>query len=122
YHIANNNITLHQNTKFSSHLFNLGGYFSQQNTRVSLNHEHSNILMNSLSIPSNKQIIDINTHVEHNSRFCMSRQLHKMILSRSSIGNFHGIIKVAKNSIKTDGHMKNDNLLTKELEKAMQKK
>ncbi|AFA41241.1 component of SufBCD complex [Wigglesworthia glossinidia endosymbiont of Glossina morsitans morsitans (Yale colony)] len=112
YHIANNNIILNKNTTFYNHLFNLGGYFSQQNTHVCLNHEHSDVSINSLSVPSNKQIIDINTYIDHKSRCCKSRQLHKMILSKSAIGNFHGIIKVEKNAVKTDGHMKNDNLLT----------
>ncbi|MDQ1237575.1 MAG: Fe-S cluster assembly protein SufD [Wigglesworthia glossinidia] len=112
YHFSNNDILLNKNSKFFNHIFTFGGCIYQNHSNIALKDSNINLLINSLSIPSSKQIIDINTYVDHQSCLCKSRQLHKMILSECSKGKFFGIIKVEKNAIKTDGHMKNDNLLT----------
>ncbi|BAC24504.1 ynhC [Wigglesworthia glossinidia endosymbiont of Glossina brevipalpis] len=111
YNFSNDDFFLEKNSNFSNNVINLGGYISKQNINLRFNKPNSNVLINSLSIPIKNQIVDIKTFVEHKDKNCKSRQLHKFILSDRSKGIFHGKIKVEKNAVKTDGHMKNNNIL-----------
>ncbi|QOI11084.1 Fe-S cluster assembly protein SufD [Blochmannia endosymbiont of Colobopsis nipponica] len=111
YHLAHNDIHIGCETKVKSNLFIiLGARFNHHQTSVKLNGKGSSLSINSLAFLKQRDISSIFTYLEHNKQCCISRQLHKTIVSDDSQSVFNGFIKVAKHAIKTDGLMLNNNL------------
>lgn len=115
YHFAHNDIIINNNANVSSTTFLLGAGLTRHNTSIQLNGENSTLIINSLSLPMKNKIVDNRTYVEHNNKYCISRQKHKTIISNRGKAIFNGYIKVSKYAIKTDGHMINNNLLLSSL-------
>ncbi|AKC60524.1 Fe-S cluster assembly protein SufD [Blochmannia endosymbiont of Camponotus (Colobopsis) obliquus] len=112
YHFSHNDIHAGYKTKIQSNTFIiLGAGITRHQTSVKLNHKETYLSINSLIFPSNEEINNIITYVEHNEEHCLSQQLHKIIACDNGRGIFDGLIKVAKNAIKSDGWMMNNNLL-----------
>lgn len=84
---------------------------SRHNTSIRLDGENSNLAINSLVMPVDKEVCDTRTWLEHNKGYCNSRQLHKTIVNDKGRAVFNGLINVAQHAIKTDGQMTNNNLL-----------
>ncbi|MDU4095064.1 MAG: SufD family Fe-S cluster assembly protein, partial [Pantoea sp.] len=84
---------------------------SRHNTSAQLNGESSELAINSLVLPTDKEVCDTRTYLEHNKGYCQSRQLHKTIVRDRARAVFNGMIKVAQHALKTDGQMTNNNLL-----------
>ncbi|XZQ55479.1 MAG: Fe-S cluster assembly protein SufD [Arsenophonus sp.] len=110
-HFANNDILSKQNTKIKSSSIFISSALSRHHTNVKLNGVNSKLIINTLSLPQNKEIIDTRTYIEHNERFCESHQLHKSITMDESKSIFNGIIKVSPHALKTNSKMINKNLL-----------
>ncbi|AIX73873.1 MAG: Fe-S cluster assembly protein SufD [Mixta calida] len=111
YHFAHNDIVVGRDANVSSHSFLLGAGLSRHNTSAQLNGENSNLSINSLVLPVDKEVCDTRTFLEHNKGYCQSRQLHKTIVRDRARAVFNGMIKVAPHALKTDGQMTNNNLL-----------
>lgn len=117
YHFSHNDIVIFNNSNIKSQNFLLGNNIIRNNISTRFNGKNSDIEINSLALPKNYSTSDIRTYLEHKKKFCYSRQLHKFILLKKSIGIFDGFIKVYKNAIQTDGKMINKNLLLGNLNK-----
>lgn len=111
YHFAHNDVVIGQDAIMRSSCFVLGSKLTKNHISAQLNGEGSDIAINSILLPSDNNTIDNSTYLEHNKGYCKSRQLHKIIACNHSRGVFNGLLKVAKNSLKTDGKMINNNLL-----------
>lgn len=111
YHFAHNDLVTGRDARVSSHSFLLGAGLSRHNTSAQLNGENSNLAINSLVLPVDKEVCDTRTYLEHNKGYCQSRQLHKTIVRDRARAVFNGMIKVAQHALKTDGQMTNNNLL-----------
>lgn len=111
YHFAHNDLVVGRDAKVTSHSFLLGAGLTCHNTSAQLNGENSVLNINTLVLPIGKEICDTRTYLEHNKGYCLSRQLHKVIVHDSAKAVFNGMIKVAKHALKTDGQMTNNNLL-----------
>ena len=111
YHFAHNDILAGRDAQIGSHSFLLGAGLSRHNTSAQLNGENSNLSINSLVLPVDKEVCDTRTYLEHNKGYCQSRQLHKTIVRDRARAVFNGMINVAQHALKTDGQMTNNNLL-----------
>ena len=74
YHFAHNDIVVGRDANVSSHSFLLGAGLSRHNTSAQLNGENSNLSINSLVLPVDKEVCDTRTFLEHNKGYCQSRQ------------------------------------------------
>lgn len=117
YHFAHNDIILDHHVIVCSNTFIFSYGFSSHKTSSKLNGIGSEISINSLSLPSKYAFSENRTYLEHNHGYCLSRQLHKTVAIDHGSSVFHGLIKVTKNSLKTDGKMINNNLLLDEFTK-----
>lgn len=111
YHFSHNDIRIGQDATMRSSAFILGSGFTLHQTSAQMNGKYADLSINSLLLPSKKDIIDIRTYLEHNKSYCISRQLHKVIACDYSNGIFNGIVKVARNALKIDCKIKNNNLI-----------
>ncbi|WP_428946012.1 Fe-S cluster assembly protein SufD [Pantoea sp. FN060301] len=111
FHFSHNDLAIGRDARVQSHSFLLGAGLSRHNTSVQLNGEGSELGINSLMLPVEKEVCDSRTYLEHNKGHCQSRQLHKTIVRDKGRAVFNGMIKVAKHALKTDGQMTNNNLL-----------
>lgn len=111
YHIGHNDISVGRNAVVRSNTFILGASLTRHQTSAQMNGEGSDLAINSLLLPSGQDISDSRTYIEHNKGYCLSRQLHKIIVRNDAKGVFNGLIKVAKYAIKSDSQMINNNLL-----------
>lgn len=112
YHIAHQDIHSEQSANISSDTFIIGPRFTYNQVNSQINHSQVLLSLNSLMLLSNQKFGNIATYVEHNNtNYSLSKQIHKIIANDYSTGMFDGLIKVHKNSIKTDAHMINNNLL-----------
>lgn len=111
YHFSHNDLTLGRDVRVQSHSFLLGAGLTRHNTSSVLEGEGSDLVINSLMLPLDKEVCDSRTYLEHNKGYCQSRQRHKTIVRDRARAVFNGHIKVAKYALKTDGQMSNNNLL-----------
>ncbi|MTD26091.1 Fe-S cluster assembly protein SufD [Erwinia sorbitola] len=111
YHFSHNDLMLGRDVRVQSHSFLLGAGLTRHNTSTRLEGEGSDLVINSLMLPLDKEVCDSRTYLEHNKGYCQSRQLHKTIVRDRARAVFNGHIKVAKYALKTDGQMSNNNLL-----------
>ncbi|AGH80495.1 Iron-regulated ABC transporter permease protein SufD [Psychromonas sp. CNPT3] len=111
YHFSHNDFHLGRDTKVRSLCFLLSGDLIRHHTSSRLKGENSHLSMHSLSLPKGKQTYDSRTYLEHQATYCQSLQIHKFIVQDQAVGVFNGMIKVAKDAIKTDAQMQDHNLL-----------
>ncbi len=113
-HFSHNDIWLGRDANVQSYSFLLSGALIRHNTSANLYNENSQILINSLSLPSALQNYDSRTFLQHQAPHCHSVQLHKNIVQDQGFAVFNGMINVAPEALKTDGVMNNHNLLLSE--------
>lgn len=112
YHIAHQDIHPKEGSCINSNIFVIGPKFIHHQINSRIDNSKIVLSLNSLVSLSQHNIGNIHTYLEHsNKNYSASKQLHKIIANDSSIGMFTGLIKVNKNSIKTDAKMTNNNLL-----------
>lgn len=110
-HFSHNDLLIERDARVQSHSFLLGSGLCRHNTSVQLNGEGTDLVINSLMLPVEKEVCDSRTWLEHNKGYCQSRQLHKTITRDKARAVFNGKITVAKHALKSDGQMNNNNLL-----------
>ncbi|PIJ51831.1 FeS cluster assembly protein SufD [Erwinia sp. OLTSP20] len=111
YHFSHNDMRVGRDAWVESHSFLLGAGLTRHHTSVQLNGENSELRLNSLVLPVEKEVCDTRSYLEHNKGYCLSRQLHKTIVRDRAKAVFNGKITVARHALKTDGQMTNNNLL-----------
>jgi len=111
FHFAHNDLVIGRDANVSSNSFLLGAGLTRHHTSARHDGEGSNLNMNSLLLPMDSELADTRTYLEHNKGYCNSHQLHKVIVNDKAKAVFNGMIYVAKDAIKTDGKMTNNNLL-----------
>lgn len=67
-----------------------------------------------LLLPEAEEHFDFQTFINHNVANCKSKQVVRTIASGNGFANFFGLIKVAKNSQKTEAEQVNNNILLSE--------
>lgn len=111
YHFAHNDIVIGCDANVNSTNFLLSACLVRQNISVQLNGENTQLSLKSLVLPMNAEVADTRSYIEHNTGYCLSRQLHKTISRDKGRSVFNGHIKVAQYALKTDSQMINNNLL-----------
>lgn len=89
----------------------IGSNLFRSVVRAKMSNEMSKLFLNSLLLARNHNVFDIKTYFEHQNRYSKSYQLHKAVILDESKVLFDGLIKVLKNSFKTNSEMINNNLL-----------
>ncbi|UDG80028.1 Fe-S cluster assembly protein SufD [Candidatus Steffania adelgidicola] len=115
YHFSHNDIRMNRCAVVRSSTFIIGPGLTRHQISAQLNGEEADLVINSLLLPSGRDISDTRTYVEHNKGSCLSRQLHKVIARDRGRGVFNGLIKVAKHASHTDAKMNNNNLILNRL-------
>lgn len=112
YHISHQDIYPEEDSYVNSNIFVIGPKFTHHQINSQIINPKVDLSLNSLVSLSKQRIGNIYTYLEHsNKNYSTSKQLHKIIANDNSIGMFTGLIKVNKNSMKTDARMINNNLL-----------
>lgn len=111
HHFGHNDIRLQRDAKASSTSLLLSGLLLRTQTSSELCGDNSEIAMNSISLPTDKQTFDTRTYLKHNAPHCQSEQMHKIIGRDQSNAVFDGMIYVDPTALKTDGQMDTHSLL-----------
>ncbi|VFP88600.1 Fe-S cluster assembly protein SufD [Candidatus Erwinia haradaeae] len=111
YHTSHNDLKIGSKVDVQSHSFLLGAGLTRHQTSVQLNGERSNLIMNSLMIPIDKEVCESRSFLEHHKGYCKSDQLHKTIVCDCARAVFNGIMHVLKDASKTEGYITNRNML-----------
>lgn len=111
YHFSHNDIHVGHHATVYNSTFILNTNFSKHHTSVQLNNKNSNLTMNSLLMPNKQNVNCIDSYVQHNDMYCLSKQLHKIIASDHATGIYKGLVKVTKYASKTDACIISNNLL-----------
>ncbi len=95
----------------SMHTFSLGGKLTRNNLNFFQKGEHSDSTLKGITIIEDKQHVDHNTLVHHQSPNCESHQDYKGIFADSSTGVFNGKIVVNQVAQKINAFQSNNNIL-----------
>ncbi len=95
----------------TTHTFTLNGGFTRNNAHFYIQGEYATANLNGLYIPSEKQLIDHHTVVDHLVPNSESNELYKGVLSGQSTGVFNGKIFVRKDAQKTNAFQNCRNIL-----------
>tara|TARA_X000000368_G_scaffold392909_1_gene358165 strand:- start:644 stop:1909 length:1266 start_codon:yes stop_codon:yes gene_type:complete len=109
--IFNLNINQSKDSNYNFYQYIDGGELTRTNLSVNLNGQNAKCNINSLSISNDKQHVDNNIVVNHNSPNTFSSQFVKSILFDSSSGVFNGRTVVKEDAQKIIAHQTNKNLL-----------
>lgn len=95
----------------SMHTFSLGGKLTRNNLNFFQKGEHSDSTLKGITIIEEKQHVDHNTLVHHQSPNCESHQDYKGIFDDNSTGVFNGKIVVDQVAQKINAFQSNNNIL-----------
>lgn len=98
----------------TTHTFTLNGGYTRNNAHFYIQGEYATANLNGLYIPSEKQLIDHHTVVDHLVPNSESNELYKGVLSGQSTGVFNGKIFVRKDAQKTNAFQNCRNILASE--------
>nr|WP_086939874.1 Fe-S cluster assembly protein SufD [Thaumasiovibrio occultus] len=110
-HFAHNDINVAANAQATSHVLMLAGRMTRHQTSSALLGSEADIAMNSLALPTDDQVVETRTYLQHQASHCESNQQHKLIGQGRSKSTFDGMILVSPDAIQTNGQMDNHNLL-----------
>lgn len=110
-HIATTNINLKQKSNFRSQYFSFGSSLARNQLNGYLDGEHIECTLNGLYMPTDKQLMDCRTRIDHAKPNCNSYELYKGILDDHARGVFNGKIYVHQDAQKTDAKQSNQALL-----------
>lgn len=98
-------------SKFESHLLNIGGKWSRSDTSIDLQEAGANCLLNGIYMPNGDQHMDQQTTVNHTSPNCFSEQDYRGIVTDKAKAIFNGKIYVSQGAKLTSAKQQNKNLL-----------
>lgn len=91
--------------------FTFGGKLVRNNLNYFLKEEHTESILDGISIGSDKQHFDHHTLVDHKVPNCCSNELYKGIYDDQSHGVFNGKVMVHPHAQKTNAFQENNNIL-----------
>ena len=107
--ISNISVKQADSSQYNFYQFSDGSQLSRLNMHISLDGQNAGCNVNSIAISKNRQHIDNNIVVNHNSPNTYSSQLVKTILFNKSTGVFNGKTVVNKKAQKIIAHQSNKN-------------
>lgn len=91
--------------------FTFGGNLVRNNLNFFLEEEHTESVLDGITIGSGKQHFDHHTVVEHKVPNCFSSELYKGVYDDQSHGVFNGKVMVHPDAQKTNAFQQNNNIL-----------
>ena len=111
FHVGTMQVHQEGQSRFTAFSLALGGAIARNDINITIDGEGCQTMLDGLYIPSNDQLIDHHTFMDHRKPNCSSREIFKGIVSGSSRSVFNGKIFVQKEAQKTDSKQTNRNLL-----------
>ncbi|MGC6484139.1 MAG: Fe-S cluster assembly protein SufD [Candidatus Puniceispirillales bacterium] len=88
-----------------------GAVLSRVENHLDLAGDDADVMMTTLYLARRDQVMDVTTHVNHDSPSCTSMQVVRGVLDDTARGVFQGKVKVAPDAQKTDGNQMSRALL-----------
>ena len=111
FHVSALDVEQERSSRFTSHLFSMGGAVARDEIHARLSGEGADCLLNGLFLTERDQHADLLTVVDHAVPHGTSRQTYRGILDGRSRGSFTGRVLVRAGAQKTDAQQSNKNLL-----------
>jgi Fe-S cluster assembly protein SufD len=111
FHVGTMQVEQSAQSRFTAFSLALGASIARNDINIAVNGEQCETMLDGLYIPTNDQLIDHHTFIDHAQPNCSSREIFKGIVSGSSRSVFNGKIFVRKEAQKTDSKQTNKNLL-----------
>lgn len=111
YHLYNENLEMHNSSEYNSFSFYCGGLLSRQEVRANLIGSNIRCNQEGITLGQDKQHHDCFLPVFHAAPKSYSNQHFRQLLDDESKGIFYGTIFVPEDSIETEAHQLNRNLL-----------
>ncbi|MFI3282608.1 MAG: SufD family Fe-S cluster assembly protein [Rikenellaceae bacterium] len=102
------NVDVEQYAKCNITSFDLAGACANYN--ISLNGKGGDAELNILQLTTAKDHSNVNATIKHASSDCTSRSMSKCVASGSSVGEFHGLVYVAKDAQRTSSEQNSRNI------------
>lgn len=103
--------SLHKQSRLNIYTLALNGSLIRNNLHIKLCGANSEARLNGFYAPSDKQLIDNHTLVDHAVPNCYSNELYKGIINDNAKAVFNGKILVRKDAQKTNAFQSNKNIL-----------
>lgn len=110
-HLGLTLIQLADNARYHAHSLLLGGQLARTETRIRMDGEAGDALLNTIYMARDKQMHDITSRIDHNAPHCLSFQRVHGIISGEAKSVFQGKVRVARGAQKTDGNQMSRALL-----------
>jgi Fe-S cluster assembly protein SufD len=111
FHITTTEVSLGQDSHFSSINIDLGGKLVRNNLNLITAGEGSSCVLNGLYLTNGVQHVDNQIIIDHAQPFTTSRELYKGVLDGKSRSVFHGSIIVREGAVKVNANQVDKNLL-----------
>ncbi len=109
--IDHTSVFQYQGSSVTIGTFSFGGKLVRNNLNFYLQEEHTESILDGITIGSGKQHIDHHTLVDHKIPNCHSSELYKGIYDDQSHGVFNGKVMVHPHAQKTNAFQENNNIL-----------
>lgn len=114
FHVANTTVFVGSAACYHATSFALGAHISRYDQNITLAGEHSECMVDGLTLIAGHQLADTHTFIDHAKPYGKSRQLHKCIVDDNARGVFSGKIMVRPHAQLIDARQLNRNLLLSE--------
>ena len=111
FHVGGLFAEVSRNACLTTTVVTLGGSLVRNDVSINLNEEGAKANLHGLYIATDRQHVDNNTHVSHNSPDTTSYECYKGILNGRARGVFRGHVQVQPGAQRTDAVQKNHNLM-----------
>jgi|GEM_PF-3030557 len=111
------NVTIEDNCEVKISNCNFNGKFVQTILNVNMIGEGSTLSAPGISMPTDNQVFDYLSFINHKVSNCTSNQKIRAIANGNGYSNFYGLVKVAQDAQKTQSDQVNNNILLSETAK-----
>lgn len=114
YHIGTMQVVQSAHSRVTAFSLALGGAIARNDMGIAVDGSECETMLDGIYVPTNSQLIDHHTNIDHRQPNCSSREVFKGIVSGESRSVFNGKIFVRREAQKTDSKQTNKNLLLSE--------
>jgi Fe-S cluster assembly protein SufD len=111
HHLAQTVMTIGGEGRYEALSVQTGGVLSRTETHLALLGEDVDMIMTTIYLARDEQVMDVTTLVDHRMPSCTSRQIVRGVLDDKARGIFQGKVIVAQDAQKTDGNQMSRALL-----------
>ena len=104
-------VDMGEGARYHAHMLLQGNTLARSETRIAMNGEDGDALLNTIYMARDKQMHDITSCIDHNAAHCLSFQRVHGIVAGQAKSVFQGKVKVARGAQKTDGNQMSRSLL-----------